>query len=51
MYTLELAGDGETKISCPLLSPSQPKPTKIAVKDQSKGVSASALMHNQCPNL
>ncbi|XP_035526366.1 proteoglycan 4-like [Morone saxatilis] len=28
MYTLELAGDGETKVSCPFLSPAQPQPIK-----------------------
>lgn len=28
MYTLELTGDGESKISCPSLSASQPEPTE-----------------------
>lgn len=28
MYTLELSGDGETKISCPSLSPAQSEPRK-----------------------
>lgn len=28
MYTLELEGGGETKISCPVLSFAEPKPTK-----------------------
>ncbi|CAK6952220.1 titin-like isoform X3 [Scomber scombrus] len=32
MYTIELAGDGETKISCPSLSPAQREPTKISTK-------------------
>ncbi|XP_051257956.1 uncharacterized protein LOC127364437 isoform X2 [Dicentrarchus labrax] len=32
MYTLELAGDGETKVSCPFLSGAQPQPTKSPVK-------------------
>ncbi|XP_040000444.1 proline-rich extensin-like protein EPR1 isoform X3 [Xiphias gladius] len=32
MYTLALAGDGETKISCPSLSAVQPEPTKSPAK-------------------
>lgn len=34
MYTLKLAGDKETKISCPSLLPAQSEPAK----DPSKGV-------------
>ncbi|KAM7379013.1 hypothetical protein PAMP_004593 [Pampus punctatissimus] len=32
MYTIELAGDGETNISCPSLSAAQPEPTKSPIK-------------------
>ncbi|XP_071348346.1 titin-like isoform X2 [Trachinotus anak] len=39
MYTLELAGDGEIKISCPSLSPAQ-------TETPSKGVPASTPSHN-----
>lgn len=49
MYTLELAGDGETKISCPSLSPAQPEPTKSPAKDPSKGVNTCTLLHNYSP--
>ncbi|XP_042285497.1 titin-like isoform X2 [Thunnus maccoyii] len=53
MYTIELAGDGETKISCPALSPAQPGPTKSPIKGPQqqteipgKGVYPSNQSHN-----
>ncbi len=49
MYAIELVGDGETKISCPLLSPVKPEPTKsptnvpeTETESQSKGVPQSS---------
>lgn len=41
MYTLELEGGRETKISCPVLSFAEPKPTKCQAN-----VSTSKPRHN-----
>lgn len=45
MFILQLAGDGETKISCPSLSPACPEPTQSQAKDLSEEVTGSTLVH------
>ncbi|XP_034469951.1 histone-lysine N-methyltransferase 2D-like [Hippoglossus hippoglossus] len=53
LYTLELYGDGETKISCPSLSATEPEPTKsppkypeLQTEVPSKGVHPLTPSHN-----
>ncbi|XP_019128869.1 adhesive plaque matrix protein-like [Larimichthys crocea] len=57
MYSLELAGDGETKISCPPLSPAQLEPSKspgngqkTQTKTPNKGVYPTTPSHSFSTN-
>ncbi|KAG7525881.1 hypothetical protein JOB18_033205 [Solea senegalensis] len=53
MYTLELTGDGQTKISCPVLFETQPKPTGKDPEKQpempGKGVHHTIPPRTPCP--
>ncbi|XP_074545427.1 uncharacterized protein LOC141804719 [Halichoeres trimaculatus] len=57
MYTLELAGDGEIKISCPSLPPAGTEQTKYSVKDPQQKVPSKGMhppaqsKENQAPQI